>query len=109
MKTVNDWLSDRKVHQKNLKAVYNTKHVIYKIDTFHYFLDQNCRRPGKPAYGSVLSKNWNQILFNSGEKVWFRCDDGYYLDGRKYVVCQENGNWQPQPFPRCVRQSKKFR
>ena len=70
------------------------------------FLDKKCRRPENPAYGSVLSQNLNQNLFNPGEKVWFKCDYGYDLDGKKYVVCQKNGNWQPQPFPRCVRRGK---
>ena len=41
-------------------------------------------------------------LFSPGEKIWFKCDNGFNLIGAKDFTCQRNGNWQPQPFSRCV-------
>ena len=70
------------------------------------FAEQKCERPVDPANGNVISRARNQKLFNPGEKVWFKCDDGFDLVGAKDFVCQRDGNWRPQPFPRCVRRSE---
>ena len=67
---------------------------------------QQCRRPADPQNGDVVSRNKNQVLFKAGEKVWFKCDNGFNLVGAKDFVCQRNGNWLPQPFPRCVRRGE---
>ena len=55
-----------------------------------------------------MSKNGNQDLFDSDQKVWFRCDRGFKLDGQKDFECQDDGSWKPQPFPRCVPDSECF-
>ena len=41
-------------------------------------------------------------LFNAGGNIRFECDNGFDLIGAKNFVCQ-NGKWQPQSFPTCVR------
>ena len=69
-------------------------------------LVQDCERPDDPVNGEVIGLNKNQDLFNPGKKVWFKCDEGFYLVGKKDFVCQKDGNWNPQPFPSCVRRSK---
>ena len=65
-----------------------------------------CERPFAPANGEVLSKNNNQELFDDGEKVWFKCNQGFDLNGTKEFFCQRDGNWKPQPFPVCVRRGE---
>ena len=66
-------------------------------------LGRQCRRPNDPRNGEVVSKNGNQDLFDPDQKVWFRCDRGFKLDGHKDFECQDDGSWKPQPFPRCVQ------
>ena len=67
-------------------------------------LEATCERPNCPENGEVISKNENQKVFNPGEKVWFKCIGCFQLAGNKDFVCQKDGNWKPQPFPKCVRQ-----
>ena len=69
-------------------------------------LVRQCRRPRDPRNGDVVSKNNNQKLFDAGQKVWFKCDRGFKLDGKKDFVCQNDGSWEPQPFPKCVPDGK---
>ena len=78
----------------------------FKKSTF--MLGRQCRRPNDPRNGEVVSKSNNQDLFDPHQKVWFRCDRGFKLDGHKDFVCQDDGSWEPQPFPRCVSESKCF-
>ena len=73
---------------------------------FILFAVQQCRRPADPQNGDVVSRGKNQVLFKTGEKVWFKCDNGFVLQGAKDFVCQRNGNWLPQPFPKCVRRGE---
>ena len=63
---------------------------------------RQCRRPNDPRNGEVESKNGNQDSFDPDQKVWFKCDRGFKLDGHKDFECQDDGSWEPQPFPRCV-------
>ena len=69
-------------------------------------LVKNCERPNDPANGEVISRIRNQQVFNPGEKVWFKCDEGFDLVGAKDFVCQRSSDWKSQPFPKCVDQSK---
>ena len=71
-------------------------------------LVRQCKRPNDPANGNVVSKTNNQQLFDAGQKVWFNCDRGFKLDGKKDFVCQKDGSWEPQPFPRCVPDGELF-
>ena len=64
---------------------------------------QLCQRPDDPANGRVDGRdNDDQDQFKPGQKVWFKCDPHYTLVGDKDFVCQKDGSWKPQPFPRCV-------
>ena len=69
-------------------------------------LAKKCKRPDDPANGDVISRKKNQKSFNRREKVWFKCDKGFDLVGKKDFVCQKNGNWKPQPFPKCTLKSE---
>ena len=69
-------------------------------------LVQTCQRPRNPTNGDVISRNKFQNIFKPGEKIWFKCDGGFDLIGNKDFICREDGNWKPQPFPRCVQKSE---
>ena len=67
-------------------------------------LAHTCNRPDDPTNGNVLSlPDHNQLLFNPNDEIWFKCDDGFVLDGIEGFFCQSDGSWTPQPFPKCVR------
>jgi len=45
-------------------------------------------------------------MFHSGSKLRYVCDDGYMLQPSYEVqICQE-GLWNPQIAPDCVKESK---
>ena len=67
---------------------------------------QKCERPVSPKNGDVVSRRRNQELFNVGEKIWFKCDEGFDLVGKKDFACQGDESWKPRSFPSCVSKSR---
>ncbi|XP_076818246.1 E-selectin-like isoform X4 [Clavelina lepadiformis] len=59
-----------------------------------------CEKPKEPRDGFIVPKD--ETLFDVGEKIWFKCDRGFDLNGVKDLKCLSNGRWSA-PFPRCDR------
>ena len=91
-----------------LQNVSRFKYRLLEILFILIFLNavEKCERPDDPINGNVVSRKKNQEVFGVDEKVWFKCDKGFDLVGKKNFVCRKNGNWKPQPFPKCARKSK---
>ncbi|XP_076820010.1 P-selectin-like [Clavelina lepadiformis] len=59
-----------------------------------------CRKPREPDNGFIKPRN--EVTFAVNEKIWFKCDAGYKLDGEaKDLTCHSNGKWS-HPDPKCV-------
>ena len=61
-----------------------------------------CEKPKEPRDGFIVPKD--EKLFDVGEKIWFKCDRGFDLNGVKDLKCLSNGRWSA-PFPRCDRKN----
>ncbi|XP_076821154.1 E-selectin-like isoform X2 [Clavelina lepadiformis] len=59
-----------------------------------------CEKPKEPRDGFIVPKD--ETLFDVGEKIWFKCDRGFDLNGVKDLKCLSNRRWSA-PFPRCDR------
>ncbi|XP_070562115.1 clotting factor C-like [Ptychodera flava] len=56
-----------------------------------------CRSLQAPVNGRIIGRNSTYDQF-----VWFKCDDGYYMDGFMTRLCTEDGTWtgvQPHCYP----------
>lgn len=62
-----------------------------------------CSDPGKPANGDYSVES-----LKVGSVVSYRCNDGFYLDGDKERVCQEEGTSRSAVWsgavPQCMRE-----
>ncbi|XP_076805074.1 P-selectin-like [Clavelina lepadiformis] len=57
-----------------------------------------CKKPLDPKYGFIFSDDKDR--FDVGDKIWFKCNRGFELDGVKDLESLENGQWSDD-FPTC--------
>jgi len=89
------------VYQRDILryAKYCTKRVYKIFDNFGMVISgRTCSSPDQPDNGSLKPK---KNTYYSGDKLWFSCEAGYTLEGKKDLLCQNNGQWNAE-FPICV-------
>ena len=59
-----------------------------------------CEKPDGPDNGSIRPDD--QDFFDVDKKIWFSCDRGFELKGKKDLQCRSNGKWSDK-IPRCER------
>ena len=57
---------------------------------------KKCSDPGVPTNGLRMGND-----FTSGNRVTFKCSEGFSLIGEQQIVCQANGQWN-QKKPLCI-------
>ena len=63
---------------------------------------RQCKRPDRFDNGAIRP---DDRLFDAGDRIWFRCNRGFKLNGRADLTCQKNGEWNDE-FPVCVGENK---
>lgn len=61
---------------------------------------ENCGTFGTIPNGQTFQETSDGVENNYGSRVRVDCNYGYVLDGLKYVMCQEDGTWEPKPVCR---------
>ena len=59
--------------------------------------ERECRAPEEYPYGT-----YEPILdeYKEGDSLWFHCNAGFELQGKKDIFCEADGSWS-HPFPVC--------
>ena len=55
-------------------------------------MNAQCSLPLAVDHGNICSANYNQSLYNEGDRLSYCCDDNYLLVGNATIVCT-NTTW----------------